>query len=372
MFRRFWLLAGALVVLLAALAPAHAADQRVFYTGLQTCYTTGSTIPNFTLTAEVATTDDYRLTHTVEQSGRLPRAPEIVYEGPIAARSPRTVTITGGSATVPGSYTLIGRLYLVSSGVLLAQVQASVLIADTCVVPTPANPYPAPSDEAAAPADVRWSQAATPSRGAAVGSLLTVSVRASNLGRGAGRSDAILSYDPAVLQLLDAQPQRRGDWIRARDDRRGTLTISVGTLRPRDAAIVPVRFLVTGSASNTVLRLARDDGRDLGNPLFLTLGATIDGPLELQAAGNATTIRLAGRGFKPGETLSVWGNRGDGSTVALGGGFAGDDRDGTLALSLPNPAADLTSIVVHGRISGVTGLLDLRGLASSRSRSPRR
>ncbi|MBV9790326.1 MAG: hypothetical protein JOZ51_19200, partial [Chloroflexi bacterium] len=298
MFRRFWLpLAGALVVMLALLAPARAADQRVFYTGLQTCYTTGSAIPNFTLTAEVATTDDYRLTHTVEQSG----ATETVYEGPIAAGSPRTVTITGGSATVPGNYTLTGRLYLVSSGVRLAQVQASVLIADTCLVPTPANPYPAPSDEAAAaPADVRWSQLATPSRGAATGSLLTVNLRAYNAGRGAGRSDAILSYDPAVLQLLDAQPQRRGDWIRARDDRRGTLTIAVGTLRPRDSAIVPVRFLVTGSASNTVLRLARDDGRDLGNPLFLMLGTQIDGPLELQAARNATTMRLSGRGFKPG------------------------------------------------------------------------
>ena len=371
MFRRFWLLAGALVVMLAVLAPAHAADQRVFYTGLQPCYTTGSQIPNFTLTAEVATTDDYRLTHTVEQSG----ATETVYEGPIAAGSPRTMTITGGNATVPGSYTLTGRLYLVSSGVLLAQVQAAVLIADSCVVPTPANPYPAPSpsnEAVAAPADVRWSQAATPSRGVAVGSLLTVRVRASNLGRGAGRSDAILSYDPAVLQLLDAQPQRRGDWIRARDDRRGTLTISVGTLRPRDAALVPLRFLVTGSASNTVLRLARDDGRDLGNPLFLVLGAQIDGPLELQAASNVTTIRLAGRGFKPGETLSVWGNRGNGSTVALTGGFAGNDRDGTLALRLPTPAAEITSIVVHGQISGVTGLLDLRGLSSNRSRSSRR
>lgn len=80
---------------------------------------------------------------------------------------------------------------------------------------------------------------------------------------------------------------------------------------------------------------------------------------------------MTGRGFKPGEALSVWGNRGDGSTVALGGGFAENDRDGTLALSLPSPAANITSVVVHGRISGVTGLLDLRGLASNRSQPPR-
>ncbi|HEY0605181.1 MAG TPA: hypothetical protein VGD58_19840 [Herpetosiphonaceae bacterium] len=371
MFRRFWLpLLGALVVMLAVLAPARAAEQRVFYTGLRSCYTTGSPIPNFTLTAEVATTDDYRLTHTVEQSGRLPRDPETVYEGPIAAGSPRTVTITGGSATVPGSYTLTGRLYLVSSGVLVAQVQASVLIADPCPVPTPTNPYPAPSSEAA-PADVLWSQAATPSRGVVAGSLLTVKVRVYNVGRGSGRSDAILSYNPEVLTLLDAQPQRPGDWIRARDDRRGTLTISVGELRPRDFALVPVRFLVAGAAPDTTLRLARDDGRDLGNPLFLAIGAQRDGPLVLTAERSAPTINLAGRGFKPGETLSIWGNRGDGSTVALGGGYAGDDRDGTLALRLPAPASGITSIVVHGRISGVTGLLDLAA-ASSRSRLPRR
>ncbi|HEY0735781.1 MAG TPA: hypothetical protein VGD69_12795 [Herpetosiphonaceae bacterium] len=369
MFRRFWLpLAGALVVMLAVLAPARAAEQRVFYTGLRSCYITGSPIPNFTLTAEVATTDDYRLTHTVEQSGRLPGAPETVYEGPIAVGSPRTVTITGGSATVPGSYTLTGRLYLVSSGVLVAQVRASVLIADPCPAPTPTNPYPAPSDEAA-PADVLWSQAATPSRGAVAGSLLTIKVRAYNVGRGSGRSDAILAYDPEVLTLLDAQPQRPGDWIRARDDRRGTLTISVGELRPRDFALVPVRFLVAGTAPDTTLRLARDDGRDLGNPLFLAIGVQLDGPLVLTAERGAT-LRLAGRGFKPGETLSIWGNRGDGTTVALGGGYAGDDRDGTLALSLPAPASGITSIVVHGRISGVTGLLDLA--ASNRSRVPRR
>ncbi|HEX6292820.1 MAG TPA: hypothetical protein VFZ66_26785 [Herpetosiphonaceae bacterium] len=357
--RRFWLsLAVALSLLLTSLIPAQAAPQRVFYSGLQSCYVTGSTIPNFTLTAEVATTDEYRMTHTVAQSGGPPGVPETVYEGPIAADSPRTVTITGGNATVPGSYTITGRLYLVSSGVLLAQVQASVLIADPCPTPTPDPP-----DTIAAPADVLWSEAALPSRGATPGAIVTVSVRAFNAGRGAGASSARLSYDPAVLDVLDAQPQRADDWIRARDDRGGTLTIAVGALRPQEQTVVPIRFRVAGAAPTTTLRLVRDDGLDLGNPLFLTIGRRLDGPLELQAERHGTVLGVTGRGFKPGEVLSVWGNRADGSAVALGGGRTHDDRDGTITLNVQAPAAGVTSIVVVGRISGVTGLLDLRSAA---------
>jgi hypothetical protein len=366
MFRHFWLpLAVALGVLLAALAPARAAEQRVFYTGLRSCYRTGSAIPNFTLSAEVTTSDDYRITHTVAQSG-APGVPETVYEGPIAAGTSRSVTITGGNATVPGSYTITGRLYLVSSGLLLAQAQSSVLIADPCPTPTPQpSSAPTPSNTPRLPADVLWSQNALPSRGVRSGALLMVNLRAYNAGRGSGGSDAILFYDPRAITLLDAQPRRDGDWIRAHDDRQGRLVISVGELRPRDSAIVPLRFLATGALPTTELRLARDDGKDIGNPLFVTIGGWNDEPLPLRAERTGATITLHGRGFKPGEPLSAWGNRPDGSTIALGGGYARDDRDGTIALELSAPAESISSIVVQGRISAAIGRLDLQRADSS-------
>jgi hypothetical protein len=157
-----------------------------------------------------------------------------VYEGTISSSTPHSVAITGGNATVPGTYTLVGSLYLVSSGVLLAQTQETVLIADPCPTPTPVPPPPSGTPQPEAPADIRWSQSAMPSRGAATGTILKITVRAHNIGRGAGRSDAILTYDPQFLRLLDAQPQRDSDWIRARDDQRGSLTVAAGLLHPND------------------------------------------------------------------------------------------------------------------------------------------
>jgi hypothetical protein len=95
--------------------------------------------------------------------------------------------------------------------------------------------------------------------------------------------------------------------------------------------------------------------------VFLTLGKHLDGPLVLEAQQTTSSLKILGRGYKPDEPLSLWSNYADGSTVAIPGVFhAQDDQDGTLALNFPALPASVTSVVVYGRSSLVTGVLELR------------
>ncbi|HEX6292148.1 MAG TPA: hypothetical protein VFZ66_23370 [Herpetosiphonaceae bacterium] len=348
-------------VLLAALVaslglmgwlPLRAAGVTLSYGGLRACYQTGRPIPPFTITAQVATSDTYRITHAVAVNQQPPGTSTIVYEGGISPAQPKVATVTGGHATVSGTYTLIGSLYQLSTGVLVAQTSATVLVADPCPTP-PGSPAP-PS---AAMADIHWSQTATPSQGARVGSLLTVWAKGRNVGQGSGSSDAILAYDPALLRLLDVTPQRDGDWVRSRDDEQGTITLALGSLAPGEASRLPIRFLVLRAAPETVLTLVRADGEDRANPLFLELGQEITGPLRFTMTATAAGSEIRGRGYKPGERLALWTNRQGGPPRAIEGRFAAQaDPDGTVAITLPPLGEDVTSVVVAGQTSEVVGL----------------
>src|SRR5689334_6890144 len=146
----------AIAMLLGAVGLTQAAGATVTYQGIQRCYVVGRTIPTFSLTARVSASNTYRITHAVLLNNQSLRPPEVVYEGPIAGGTPKTVAIVGGTAAVPGTYTVIGRLYLSASGVLVAQTTVNVLLADPCpsdVTPTPAT-TPAPTEDEEA--NIRW------------------------------------------------------------------------------------------------------------------------------------------------------------------------------------------------------------------------
>jgi hypothetical protein len=304
------------------------------------------------------------VTHAVAL-GESAGVPATVYDGPIDPATPQRITLPGGSATVAGVYTLRAEL-LDSASAPIARTSVTITVAGACPEPMP-EPSAGPSP--AAPAklpDIQWSQGATPSRGAAVGAIVVVAVRGANAGAGTGGSAGILGYDPALLRLLDAQPSRADDWVRDRDDAAGMLTLAFGPLAPQERATLVVRFRVLGPTAETVIRLTREDGEDRGNPLVLSLGATRDGPLSLDVTETATQLVLRGRGYKPGEPLAVWGNTVDGRSAPIAAPVqAGDDDAGTVTVQLGPLDESITSLVVMGKISGVTSTATLTAPAST-------
>ena len=353
---RFWLSLVVLVITLSHLPTTLAATASLTYGGLASCYQLGSKIPSFTLTANVTTADQYRMSHTVTAQG-TPDTPTIVYEGPIDPSTPRTATIKGGNAYVAGSYTLTGALYVVSTGILVAQTSETITIAADCTI----EPSPVPSAEPTvepdvAPADIRWWQQASPSQGVPVGEIVTMTVQGVNIGQRRGGSHAVVQYDPAALRLLDATPLRTVDWVRGRDDAAGILTLALGSLAHNEHGGLRVRFLATQRLPLTAIRVIRDDGQDHANPIFLSLGALIDGPYVLTVQRSADALKVAGRGYKPGEPISIWANTSSGKTLAIAVDVRADNhQDGVVQLQLPIPGPDITSFVVYGRSSGVVG-----------------
>lgn len=224
------------------------------------------------------------------------------------------------------------------------------------LTPRPQLPAPGSSRDGGESADIRWTQAISLSQSQ---DMLSIAVRGINIGDGSGRSDAMLFYDPAVLRLLDAVPLRAIDWVRARDDAAGTLTLALGTLTPGEQTTLQVRFRIRQRTS-TMLRLVRNDAHDRANPLFLDLAHVTGDPIPLAARQTGSTITITGRGYKPGEMLALWANTRQGSVIAIGETFSAmHDEDGSVDLSVPLPAPDVVSIVVRGEMSEVLGVAEV-------------
>lgn len=333
---------------------AHAASATLSYAGLSDCYVLDQPLPAFTLTARVSSAGSYRITHAVAL-GADPAVPTMVYDGPIDPAAPQVITLPGGSAAVVGSYTLRAALYD-SASALVAETSATIVVAADCPTPTPApsiDPTPLARDRRP---EIQWSQQATPRRGVAVGESVTITVRALNAGAASGTSAAVLRYDPTHLRLLDALPRRSADWVRDRDDAAGTLTLAFGSIGAQGMSTMLLRFQALAPIAETALWLAREDGQDRANPLFLTLGATLDGPLPLDLRWTEGQLVVRGRGYKPGEPIAVWGNRADGQAVPIAAGtWVREDAAGSVEFALPPLDVALTSLVAVGRISDVTG-----------------
>jgi len=208
-------------------------------------------------------------------------------------------------------------------------------------------------------ADIRWTQAFSLAESAVDQSLLSIAVRGINVGNSKGRSDAILFYDPAVLRLLDAMPNRPIDWVRARDDTGGKVTLALGALASGEQAAIQVRFVIL-EKTNTIIHTIRDDRQDRANPLFLKLERLTDEPLDLVVQQIDTMITIAGRGYKPSEDLVLWGNTIQGAVIAIDeSATASNDEQGSVFLTLPMPTQAVVSIVVQGKLSGVLGVAEI-------------
>lgn len=224
---------------------------------------------------------------------------------------------------------------------------------------TPQRPTELGDSHGSTSSNVLWSQSISSTHHGPDRSILSIVVRAVNVGGTDGSSDAIMYYDPLVLGLLDAVPSRPIDWVRARDDAAGTLTLAFGRLAPDEQTTMQIRFLIQEQTSSAV-RLMRTDERDRANPLFLNLMKVASEPIQLTAQQPGSMLTVAGRGYKPGERLALWVNTSQDRAVAIEGIFtAMNDGDGSINLTVPLPnqiIGEVVSIVVYGRMSDAIGV----------------
>ncbi|WP_110516859.1 hypothetical protein [Herpetosiphon llansteffanensis] len=361
--------AGMLYLLVGGLISAHSQiGPSLRYAGLATCYPVGGAIDDFTLTVQVALAGDYQITHAVAVNGGAPSSDSSVFTGMLVANETKNITINGGSAAIAGSYTVIGKLFQVISGTnqLIAQTSATATIATPCIEPpTPVAPT-AIANPSTVQADIRWRQQIvdTPSN------QLVIDVYATNYGQGIGPSEAVLSYDPAVVSLIEAQPTREADWIRSHDQTTGNVQIALAPINPQDTQRLRLVFIQHQTSGMSTIRLVRDDGKDWANPLFLDLAQPSQLLIRLEHRTTQAQLRLRGKGYKPGERLSLWLNLPTGQTKAIAGIFnSNGDQDGTIDLWVDLPTERYTSIVVQGQQSQIIGQ---SRFSHSQSKSTRR
>lgn len=345
---------GMVYLLVGGLISAHSQNApSVQYAGLATCYPVGGPIDDFTLTAQVTLAGDYHITHAVVVNGGAPSSDSTVFNGSLTANETKNITINGGSAAIAGSYTVIGKLFEVISGTnhLIAQTSATATIATPCLE----QPSPTPSvisKESTGEADIRWRQQVVDT----ASNQLVIDVYATNYGQGLGASDALLTYDPVLLQLREAQPTREHDWIRSHDQTTGTVQIAFAPISPQDTQRLRLVFIQRQTNGISSIRLVREDGQDWANPLFLDLAQPHNTLLKVDHQATQTQLRLRGKGYKPGERLSLWLNLANGQTKAIAGIFSSNlDQDGTIDLLVNLPTELYNSIVVQGQHSQVIG-----------------
>ncbi|GAA5529012.1 hypothetical protein Hgul01_02815 [Herpetosiphon gulosus] len=345
---------GMLYLLVGGLISAHSqSSPSVQYTGLAACYPVGGPIDDFTLTAQVALAGDYQITHAVAVNGGAPSSDSPVFTGMLAANETKNITINGGTAAVAGSYTVIGKLFQVISGTnqLIAQTSATAMIATPCLEP-PTATATAISKINTGETDIRWRQQVVDT----ASNQLVIDVYATNYGQGLGASDALLTYDPVLLQLREAQPTREDDWIRSHDQTTGKVQIAFAPISPQDTQRLRLVFAQHETSGMISIRIVRDDGKDWANPLFLNLAQPRNTLLTVEHQTLQAQLRLRGKGYKPGERLSLWLNLANGQTKAIAGIFSSNfDQDGTIDLLVNLPTERYSSIVVQGQQSQVIG-----------------
>ncbi len=347
--------AGMLYLLVGGLISAHSQiGPSMRYTGLVACYPVGSVIDDFTLTAQVALAGDYHITHAVAVNGGAPSSDSPVFTGMLAANETKNITINGGTAAVAGSYTVIGKLFQVISGTnqLIAQISATATIATPCVEPpTPVAPT-AIANPSTAQADIRWRQHVVN----ASSNQIVIDVDATNYGQGIGPSEAVLTYDPAVVGLIEAQPTRDDDWIRSHDQTTGNVQLALAPISPQDTRRLRLVFIQRQTSGMSSIRLVRDDGKDWANPLFLDMAKPSQALILLEHQTTQAQLHLRGKGYKPSERISLWLNLPTGQTKAIAGIFNSNvDQDGTIDLWVDLPTERYTSIVGQGQQSQIIG-----------------
>ncbi|NNJ11192.1 hypothetical protein EKD04_012685 [Chloroflexales bacterium ZM16-3] len=172
------------------------------------------------------------------------------------------------------------------------------------------------------------------------GSVITLTMVATNHGRGAAKNTTImLALDPALLHVEDVTFSREGAWVSALTET--ALTIQTGPLDPEgDVVTGTIRLAVldtaaVGGAIGGPMSFSWQDkawnGSSSSNDLGLRVGGTAFAP-HLNASAEDGKITFSSAIFAPGEPVGLWYNTPDGSAVAVSTVLA--DAAGTISVAL--------------------------------------
>ncbi len=195
----------------------------------------------------------------------------------------------------------------------------------------------------ARPANVHSGLRVAPGIQAAPGSIITLTLTATNAGHGSARDATLtLPLDPNLVKVLDARFSRADAWVS--DLRADQVTIRTGylshdgdtvtgtlRLRLRDDAphAAEVRFQAELTWSDSV-----KGGEGRGNRVTLHVGPEQDGlqPLKIQLLDDG--IQVSSGDFAPNEPVALWYDAPDGRSTAMGRVTA--DTEGAISVLFPS------------------------------------
>jgi hypothetical protein len=213
------------------------------------------------------------------------------------------------------------------------------------------------------PAEVTVVQRVTSPATISPGSSITLTVVATNRGRGIAKNATItLPVDPAQLRLDNATFSRTGAWVSAISA--GTVTIQTGGLAPGASVtatltISVIETAVVGGSIGGPLTFRWSDAASGGSGSSNNLGLTVGGPAfapALTVGGEVGKPTFSSAIFAPGEPVGVWYNTPDGKAVALQTIRA--DAKGAIAFSLDTGGlpAGAYSVVAYGHWTEFTAV----------------
>lgn len=242
------------------------------------------------------------------------------------------------------------------------QAALAPVIGAVCGVPV------VPLEEEEPPAaDVWVVQRPNPNHGVTPGSIITVQVVTTNMGRGAAKNTRItMPFDPAKVRLIDASFSKDAAWVSSVVT--NSLTINTGPVGVNEVITGTVRFQVFETVARDVALGERlsfvwidnaGSGRGKSNlPILVTAAATDNRSVYALTvspgsgpAGSRFTFSSAI--FASNEAVSAWYNLPDASARAIGS-FAADD-DGKVNLVFDAPAdlaPGIYSMVIYGHRTG--------------------
>lgn len=225
------------------------------------------------------------------------------------------------------------------------------------------------SEQPAKPALVGVSLRASPAIQVRRGEILAVTLTATNRGAGAAKSALIeVPFDPARVQVLEAQTSRKETWVSALYDDK--IEIQTGPLdNGGDTVSIMLRLRIRDDAPEGLALPGRTSvrwsdevagGSSSANLLLVSVtGQSQDAaalPLTTDPVSAAPGVPRAihGEALAPGEPTALWYHTPDGKVVALSRVSADPQGNITYSLATEGFASGHYLLVAQGIWSGVT------------------
>jgi len=308
------------------------------------------------------------LTGTIIINGDpLPTATPTATATPSATPSPTTTATAGATATATATSSATATPSATVQATATSTPTRTATPTSTAAPTSSPTPTPQHGDRPwPKRANVIVVQHAEPNTGARPGDIITITIVASNRGKGgAGNATVTVPFDPALWRLLDARLSRPAAWVSAL--RPDSLDIQTGPLSPGgDAVTATVRFQVQSQVAYGTPLTARltytwRDNRHIGvgRSNLLSLVATtelIDRPqypllfssIDLRGDHAPALDLFASTIFAPYEPITFWYSRPDGRTISVATIPADANGQITLRFNPIDLAPGAYTMVAHG------------------------